>query len=92
VLLENRSRPQGNYLRIKSPVGARVMVETGEVKQIDEVRASGSYQSASESVSHFGLGNISMVDRVIVRFSNGKTATLAGVKANQTFVIWPEKK
>jgi enediyne biosynthesis protein E4 len=92
VLLENRSRPQGNYLRVRAPVGARVMVEAGAVKQIDEVRASGSYQSASEPVAHFGLGKASSVDRATARFSNGKTTTLAGVKANQTLTIRPEMK
>jgi len=92
VLLENRSRPQGNYLRVKAPVGARVTVEVGTVKLIDEVRASGSYQSASEPVAHFGLGKASTVDRVIVRFSNGTSATFSGVKANQTLTVGREMK
>jgi hypothetical protein len=92
VLLENRSRPKGNYLRVKAPVGARVMVEASAVSQIDEVRASGSYLSASEPIAHFGLGNAGSVDRVIVRFSNGKTKSLAGVKSNQTITVWQEIK
>ncbi len=54
------------------------------MKLIDEVRASGSYQSASEQVAHFGLGGVQIVDRVTVRSSDGRTKTLSAVKVNQT--------
>ena len=87
VLLENRSRRAGNYLRVKAPVGSRLTVEAAGLKQTDEVRASGSYQSASEEIAHFGLGDARIVDRLSVRFPTGKTRTLTGVKANQLLTL-----
>ncbi|MCI0628006.1 MAG: CRTAC1 family protein [Acidobacteria bacterium] len=87
VLLENRSVPQGNYLRVKAPVGSRVTLEAGGLKQMDEIRASGSYQSACEQVAHFGIGNAPVVDRLVVRFPNGRTKTLDKVKANELLTI-----
>lgn len=87
VLLENRSQSKANYLRVKAPVGSRITVETGSLKQTDEARASGGYQSASEQVAHFGLGIATSVDRLSVRFPSGKVRTLTGVKANQLLTI-----
>lgn len=87
VLLENRTAGQGNFLRIKAPVGSRIIVESGGHRQIDEIRASGSYLSASEQVAHFGLGAASLADRVTVRLAGGKTLVRENVRANQTLVI-----
>ncbi len=87
TLLENRSRSLSAYLRIKAPVGSRITVEAAGMKQLDEIRASGSYQSASEQVAHFGLGGASIVERVSVRFPNGKTRTLTNVKVNQLLTL-----
>jgi hypothetical protein len=87
VLLENRTQLQGTYLRVKAPVGARITVEAGGMRQVDEVRASGSHQSASEQVAHFGLGGASVVERIIIRFTNGKTRTMTKVEVNQSLTL-----
>jgi hypothetical protein len=87
VLLKNSSRPRGSYLRITAPAGTRLTIEANGIKQVDEVRASGSYQSASEQVAHFGLGNSTVVERLFIRFPNGKTRTLTNVKANQSLTL-----
>ena len=92
VLLENRSAPTNNYLRVRAPISSRVRVESGEWKQMDEVRASGSYQSASEAVAHFGLGPRATVERVTVKFPDGQSRTLTNVKANQVLTIGANAK
>ena len=75
------------FLRVKAPVGSRVVVETDGGKQIDEIRASGSYQSASELVVHFGLGKAQQANRVTVRFPNGHSRSFDNVKANQMLAV-----
>jgi enediyne biosynthesis protein E4 len=87
TLLENRSQQRGGYLRVKARVGSRVTVETAGMTQVDETRASGSYQSASEQVAHFGLGAAPIVERVSVRFPNGRSKSLTNVKVNQFITI-----
>ncbi|MGH9937432.1 MAG: ASPIC/UnbV domain-containing protein, partial [Blastocatellia bacterium] len=87
TLLDNRSQPRGAYLRVKAPAGSRITVEAAGMKQSDETRASGSYQSASEQAAHFGLGGASIVERVSVRFPNGKARTLTSVKVNQSLTF-----
>ncbi len=87
VLLENRSVPIGNYLRVKAPVGTTVKIGTDGFRQLDEVRASGSYLSASEQVVHFGLGNASVVDELQVQLPDGKTRVLKNIDANKILTI-----
>jgi hypothetical protein len=52
-------------------IGARVTVTTGNVKQVDEVRAGGSYLSTSDSRLHFGLGSAASFDRIEVIWPSG---------------------
>jgi hypothetical protein len=52
-------------------IGARVTVTTGNVKQVDEVRAGGSYLSTSDRRLHFGLGLAASFDRIEVLWPSG---------------------
>lgn len=87
VMLENRNATTAAWLRVKAPIGTRVTVEVEGAKWIDEVRASGSYQSASEPIAHFGLGSVQSRARVTARFTDGKTKVMTDVKPNQLLVI-----
>ena len=52
-------------------IGARVAVITGNVEQLDEVRAGGSYLSTSDPRLHFGLGSAASFDRIEVLWPSG---------------------
>jgi hypothetical protein len=52
-------------------IGARVTVTTGSVRQMDEVRAGGSYLSTSDPRLHFGLGSAASFDRIEVLWPSG---------------------
>ena len=52
-------------------IGARVTVTTGNVTQVDEVRAGGSYLSTSDPRLHFGLGAAASFDRIEVLWPSG---------------------
>ncbi len=87
ILLQNRTPAIGNYLRVQAPTGSLVKLEAGDLRLVDEVRASGSYQSSSEPVAHFGLGGLKTVERVSVRLPGGKMVMRAGVATNQVLKI-----
>lgn len=87
VLLENRTEGKGNYLRVKAPVGSRITLESGSDRWIDEIRASGSYESASEQIAHFGVGRMVTINKVTVRFPGGKMRTVTDIKANETLNV-----
>jgi hypothetical protein len=52
-------------------IGARVTVTAGAAKQVDEVRAGGSYLSTSDPRLHFGLGSAASFDRIEVSWPSG---------------------
>jgi hypothetical protein len=52
-------------------IGARVTVTTGSVRQMDEVRAGGSYLSTSDPRLHFGLGSAAFFDHIEVLWPSG---------------------
>ncbi len=54
-------------------IGARVSVTASGRKQIAERRSSGSYLSANDPRLHFGLGNAKKIDRIEVRWPEGRT-------------------
>ncbi len=62
---------QGNRI----PLGTRVTLTSGSLTQIDEVRTSSSYLSASDHRLHFGLGNRRGPVKVTIRWVNGTVET-----------------
>ncbi len=83
----------------RSGIGARlkVVAETGTpvlgakpgsaLAQIDEVRSSNGYFSASDLRMHFGLGNAKKVDLVEIRWPSGNVDKLTDLEVNRLYVI-----
>jgi len=68
-------------------IGARVEVEAGGSRQIDEVRSGGSYLSQSDLRLHFGLGAAARVSRITIRWPSGAVDRLSGIPADRHVVI-----
>jgi len=71
----------------RDAIGARLEIDAGGRTQAGEVRSGGSYLSHNDMRIHFGLGSTQHVDRVRIRWPNGKMETLAGMKAGQYVTI-----
>jgi enediyne biosynthesis protein E4 len=69
----------------KLALNARVLVTTGKMKQMGEVRSGGSYLSQSDLRLHFGLGETARIDKVEVQWPNGKTQVFEGVDADRFY-------
>jgi len=93
-IFKNLSREQnkGNYLQAKlhgSPqnqfaVGASVLIEYGNgEKQFQEISPNRGIFSCSEHLIHFGMGQETQVEKLSVRWPDGKTQTLSNVPTNQ---------
>ena len=67
--------------------GASVTVETGDLKQIQQVGARVSYLSSGPHTLHFGLGRAKHADKVIVRFSSGAMVERRHVRAGSRLVV-----
>ena len=65
-------------------IGARVEIEVGGKTQVAEVRSGASYLSHNDMRIHFGLGDVTRVDRVRIRWPNGNVEELEeGIEADR---------
>ena len=83
----------------RTGIGARIKVvaHTGTpvlgaspgspLTQIDEVRSSNGYFSASDLRMHFGLGDAVKVDLVEIRWPSGTVDTLSDLDVNRLYVV-----
>jgi hypothetical protein len=71
----------------RDAIGARVHAVTGEASQWQEVRGGGSYLSQNDFRVHFGLGEASLVDRLDVRWPNGREETWTNLPADQVHTL-----
>ena len=74
----------------RDAIGARVEIQAGGKTQVDEVRSGGSYLSHNECGSISGWALRRVVDRIRIRWPNGKIEELPGADADQ-FVTITEK-
>jgi hypothetical protein len=68
-------------------IGARVRATTGARTQTRDVRAGSSYLSQNDLRAHFGLGTVTTVDRLEVRWPSGRIDTFPSVAADQIVTI-----
>jgi hypothetical protein len=91
-----REQGKGNCLQLKlqgsaqnpMAVGASALIEyAGGKRQYQELFPTRGIFSSVEHLLHFGLGNTSKVDKIVVRWPDGKTQTLTSVPANQRLAL-----
>ncbi|MCP5110600.1 MAG: CRTAC1 family protein, partial [bacterium] len=99
-LLRNDGGNRNNWLKVvprlkfatgeRDAVGARVMVATNGLRQVDDMVPVRGYLSQADSRLHFGLGSAATAD-VKIRFPDGTLETRKNVKANQTLTVVHEQ-
>lgn len=85
----------GNFLRIiptvqskvVSEMGTKVWIETAAGPQFQEITGVRGMYSTSESVAHFGLGTRTTVDKIKIRWPDGKEVVMENVQANQVLTV-----
>ncbi len=96
-IYENNSfeKKQNHFIRIQ-PIadqekiivdGTKIWIRTKEGQQYFEITGTRGMYSTSEKIAHFGLGQNTIIDEVIVRWPNGNENKLTQVKADQTLSI-----
>jgi hypothetical protein len=95
LLLRNQTVGSGHWIRIKTigvqsnrnGFGARIQVKAGNLTQTAEVRANSSFESASDSRLHFGLGQASHVDSITIRWPSGIVDRLGDQQADHEILV-----
>ncbi len=98
-LLLNTAKSMNNWLIVKlvgttsnrSAIGARVVVEAGDLTQVRAVKGGGGYQSQSDFRLHFGMGQNSVVKKLSIKWPSGTTQVLENVSTGQILTIEEEK-
>jgi len=96
-IYQNLSREQnkGNYLQLKiqgsaqnpQAVGASAAIYYGDKVQYLELNPVRGIFSSVENLLHFGMGQTETVDKIVVRWPDGKTQNLTTVPVNQRLLL-----
>ena len=95
LLFENLVGTHNNWLEFRltgvssnrSAIGARIKCVTDTLSQIREIQGGNGYNSMSPLVQHFGFGQRTVVDSVIIRWPSGTIDFLFDVPVNQIMKI-----
>jgi enediyne biosynthesis protein E4 len=95
IYLHNQTNGRGHFLTLalegnksnRDGVGARITIHTGGRRQVAQRYGGGSYQSANDPRLHFGLGPITKVDRVEVRWPNGRIDQFSTVDVDAGYLL-----
>lgn len=68
-------------------IGARATLYSSLGSQVAEIRAGESYGTCNTSLLHFGLGAVTTIDSIVVRFPSGVTQTLVNPDIDQFITI-----
>jgi hypothetical protein len=71
----------------RSAIGARVLVSTSQMNQMDEVRGGGSYLSSNDQRLHFGLGADVVMKRIRILWPSGLKEELTNIPADALYTI-----
>jgi hypothetical protein len=71
----------------RAAIGTRVIVRAGDTIQVDEVRGGSGYLSQNDLVLHFGLGSLTRVDSIRVRWPGGHIDIYQSPPINHTVTI-----
>lgn len=90
-----REQQRGNYLQVKlqgpagNPLayGASILIEHQGKRQFQELYPNKGAFSASEILFHFGVGQANSIDKLSLRWPDGKTQSLSNVPVNQRLTL-----
>ena len=68
-------------------LGALVMLEAGGMKHVRQLVPMSGYLSSNEPILHVGLGEVSSVDSLRVRWPDGGVQTYRDLAVNQSYTI-----
>ncbi|MDQ2774407.1 MAG: CRTAC1 family protein [Acidobacteriota bacterium] len=91
LLLENRTESHSHWLGIelqgkagnRNGIGAQIRVEYCGKTQFEFVRNGGSYLSVDDPRIHFGLGSCPKVDRLSIRWPDGRRQVLQNLSPDR---------
>jgi enediyne biosynthesis protein E4 len=96
-VFRNQLPSPGNWIGVQlrehgngfSPVGATIILKTGQGSQTRQMVTGDSYRSQHASTAHFGLGNLEVVEQLEIRWPNGVSSFLEDPGINRYHQVRP---
>jgi hypothetical protein len=97
-LYRNVTEKPGHWVRLRlvgkrqntMALGARVTARAGALRVVQEVSGATGYISAPDARLHFGLGDATSLDGIVVRWPDGKEQSVGSLAADRDHVIRQE--
>ncbi len=95
----SRERNEGHYIQFKLKDGltnnsvlySKVTIYYGDQMQSVDYALSRGYQSSVEAIAHFGLGEQSEIEKVVISWTDGKETLILNPSINQLHIIDKQK-
>jgi len=95
LLLENTTESHSHWIGFdlrggianRDGIGAQVRIEHCGTSQFETMRNGGSYLSGNDPRIHFGLASCSKVERVNIRWPNGRQQVLTNLPPDRYLTI-----
>lgn len=71
----------------RNGIGARIEIYGSWGKQIRDVTSGTGFQNMSSLTAHFGIGQATTIDQLIIRWPSGAVDTLNNVNPSQTILV-----
>ena len=71
----------------KDAMGSIVYVTTGAMRQRQDVYSGASYCSSHDQRLHFGIGNATKIDKLEIKWANGKSEIIPITGCDRVFTI-----
>lgn len=90
-----KNNANNNYVRFKlqgtaknpDAIGSKVIIETEQGEQVQEITPVRGYLSGSETIAHFGIGKSETIKSASIVWSDGSTTTVNDIAINTTNVV-----
>ncbi len=95
TLLRNDGGNRNHWLMVRcigrdsnrSAIGTRVLLRSGKLQQMREIKAGSGYASQNDTRVHFGLGSTDQIDELEIRWPSGKIQKRQNLKPDQILTV-----
>jgi len=90
---------KANYIRFKlnastskNSIGAKISIFNGDdLWQVQHITNTRGFRSKSEGIVHFGVGKITEISKVVIKWQDNTQTILENIAANQLYVVNQEE-
>ena len=95
TLLRNDGGNRNHWLMVRcvgresnrSAVGTRVLLRSGKLQQMREIKAGSGYASQNDTRVHFGLASADQIDELEIRWPSGRIQKRQNLKPDQILTV-----